>query len=99
VTTPIGAHFLDSYDASRGPGSASLAEDSAKWQEMAQAGLGKPTSVLQQLSPSPIAANLSAPSQRERLLPNGFTLSNTSNGAAEPTAQADNYLKMSGQQL
>jgi hypothetical protein len=76
------------------PGSPGLEAQSARWNAMAQAAAVQPHSVLNQLAPSPVAANLSAPSQRDRLLPNGFVLGNTRNGAAEPTAQTENYLNM-----
>ena len=68
-----------------------------RWSAAALAAGTTPHSVLNQLTPSPIRANLSAPSQRDRLLPNGFQLGNYSNASSEPTTQSETNLKMLGQ--
>ena len=88
-------HFSAGYNTGRFPElSPGLQEQGARWSaESLQAG-SRPQSVLSQLSPSPVAANLSAPSQQDRLLKNGVVLPNTNNGAAEPTAQTDTYLRL-----
>jgi len=93
---PAGVHFGYGFNSGRGLQSPGLEAMSERWNQLAQAAGTAPHSVLNQLSPSPVASNLSAPSQRDRLLPNGYVLNNTRNGAAEPTAQTDNYLQMSG---
>jgi hypothetical protein len=82
------------YQAGRGSESPGLEEQNQQFNNLAQQNLGRPQSVLQQLSPSPVAANLSAPSQQGRLLRNGFQLPNYANGSAQPTAETDTYLRM-----
>ena len=93
---PLAQHLNAGYMSGRGPLSPGLQTSSDRFNAQAQAAATRPNSVLQQLAPSPVAANLSAPSQRDRLLPNGFILGNTMNGAAEQTAETDNYLRMEG---
>jgi len=83
----LGPGFNQGYQSGRGPMSPGLEAQGERWSEMGRAAATQPNSVLSQLSPSPIAANLSAPSQRDRLLPNGFQLSNYANGASAPTSQ------------
>lgn len=95
--TPMGQHFSSGYAAGRGPMSPGLEVQGQRWSELGAASAEHPNSVLQQISPSPIAANLSAPSQQSRLLPNGFVLGNNANGASPTTTSTVNYLKMSGQ--
>lgn len=90
----FGTPFAESYQASRGPESPGLEAQGQRWTAMSQAAATRPTSVLQQLSPSPVAANLSAPSQRDRLLPNGFVLNNMSNGTSSDTAENEQQLRM-----
>lgn len=97
MTMPIGGHFSDGFDSGRGIESPGLAQTSARWTELSQASAEQPHSVLQQLAPSPVAANLSAPSQESRLLPNGYQLANNANGASTSTTSTENYLKMAGQ--
>lgn len=89
---PAGVHFA----AGAGEDS-SLAAQSQRWTQLSAASAETPHSVLNQLSPSPIAANLSAPAQQDRLLKNGFVLPNNSNGASAPTTETDNYLRMGGE--
>jgi hypothetical protein len=92
----MGEPFAAGYGSGRGPQSPGLEAQGARWTALGQQAALRPTSVQQQLSPSPIAANLSAPSQRDRLLPNGFELGNTSNGASAGTAQTENYMTLRG---
>ena len=54
----FGTPFAESYQASRGPESPGLEAQGQRWTAMSQAAATRPTSVLQQLSPSPVAANL-----------------------------------------
>ena len=93
MTMPLGGHFSDGYDGGRGAGSPGLEAADERWRALTQAA-DKPHSILNQLAPSPIAANLSAPSLRDRLLPNGFQLANYGNGASQPTVETENYLHM-----
>ena len=88
---PAGVHF-----ASGAGEDSSLSAQSQRWTQLSQAAAETPHSVLNQLSPSPVAANLSAPSQQDRLLKNGFVLPNNSNGASAPTMETDNFLRMGG---
>ena len=93
---PLAQHMNQGYMAGRGPESPGLEAQNERWSSMIHQNLGRPTSVLQQISPSPIAANLSAPSQRERLLGNGLILPNLSNGASSGTAETDLEVRMAG---
>ncbi len=93
----MGQHFSGGFQAGRGAMSPGLEAQGAAWTQAGAAAGERPNSVLQQLAPSPIAANLSAPSQQSRLLPNGFVLGNNANGASPTTTSTENYLKMSGQ--
>lgn len=86
-------HFGYGFDSGRGPQSDSLAESSARWNELAQTAGTSIHSTLQQRTLSPLAQNLSAPSQRDRLLPNGYVLPNFGNGSASSTAQTEGYFK------
>jgi hypothetical protein len=86
---PAGAHF-----ASVAGADSSLAASSERWTQLSMASALAPHSVLQQLHPSPVAANLSAPSQQGRQLANGFVLSNAANGASAATASTENTLNM-----
>jgi hypothetical protein len=85
-------HLHAGYQSARGTESPGLEAISQRWNEQVQAGVGKPQSVLSQHSPSPIAANLSAP-----LLPNGYELPNTAAGSSSETAQKANYLRLQGE--
>ncbi len=93
----MGTPFAGGFQSGRGPMSPGLEATSERWNEMAQQAGTAPHSVLNQLAPSPIVANVSAPSQRERLLPNGYMLDNYANGAASPTAQNEGNLRMAQQ--
>ena len=87
-------HFAGGYNAGRDPSlSPGLEAQSARWTQASMASATHPTSVLQQLAPSPVAANLSAPSQQGRLLRNGYVLPNFGNGSAESTAETDSFLR------
>jgi hypothetical protein len=88
----FGPALAQGFQSGRGGLSPGLEAQGARWTRAAQAAAMQPHSVQQQLSPSPIASNLSAPSQRDRLLPNGYILGNTMNGAAKSTSQTENYL-------
>jgi hypothetical protein len=93
-TPPIAPHFSAGYDSGRDPSlSPGLEQQSARWTEAAMAAATAPQSVLQQLAPSPIAANVSAPSASGRLLRNGWVLPNYSNGASQNTAETENFLR------
>jgi hypothetical protein len=98
VTMP-GNEFESGFSAPRDSAvgmSLGLLARSAQFNELATSSIGRPQSVLSQLSPSPIAANLSAPSQQSRLLPNGFVLPNTAQGSSPQSAETANYLMMRG---
>lgn len=84
------------YQEGRGTESPGLERISDRWNEQAQSSIGRPQSVLNQLAPSPVAANLSAPSQRQRLLPNGYQLPNFSVGSSPQTAEATANLRLKG---
>jgi hypothetical protein len=89
--------FSNGYGAGRMPSlSPGLEAQGARWSQQSLASASAPHSVLSQLSPSPIRANLSAASGQSRLLPNGLILPNNANGAAGPTAETENYLQMEG---
>jgi len=90
----FGRAMAQGFNSGRGPMSPGLEATSARWNAMAMAAGNTPHSVLNQLAPSPIAANLSAPSQRDRLLPNGYRLPNNMNAASAPTTTTLNYLRM-----
>lgn len=94
---PLGVHFSNGYGSSRGIESPGLEAQGARWSELGAESASTPHSVLNQLSPSPIAANLSAPSQESRLMPNGFVLSNTQAGASPTTAATENFLATRGE--
>ena len=96
IPAPLGGHFAQGMDSARGIQSESLTAQSDKWNEAAQAAGRTPHSVLQQLSPSPVVSNLSAPSQRDRLLPSGFILPNLGNSASSGTADNEQQLRMAG---
>lgn len=91
---PLSDHFGLGYDQSRGPQSMSLAEDSARWNEAAQAGLGRPNSILEQLQPSPNGL-----SQRDasRELPSGELLP-TENGQGDSAYESGKQMLMRGVQ-
>ena len=93
---PLAQHLNAGYMSGRGPLSPGLESQLGEVQCAGPSRRHPAQQCLQQLAPSPVAANLSAPSQRDRLLPNGFILGNTMNGAAENTAETDNYLRMEG---
>ncbi|MGB6457622.1 MAG: hypothetical protein WBH47_24380 [Streptosporangiaceae bacterium] len=90
----------------QGPGeNESLIRNSERFNTQAESSIGmrsgalsqQPTSVLSQLSKSPVAMNLSAASQSSRLLPNGFVMANTAQGSSAQTAETANYLRMDGE--
>jgi hypothetical protein len=90
----FGTAMARGYQSGRGPMSPGLEAQSERWTQMSQAAGTQPHSVQQQLSPSPIAANLSAPSQQGRLLRNGMILNNTANAASSGTADTENFLHL-----
>jgi hypothetical protein len=92
---PGGAMLNQGYMDGRGEGSDSLAAQSERWTQLSALSAQTPHRVLNQLSLSPVASNLSAPSQQGRLLPNGLQLPNTSNAASSETGEVDNYLRTS----
>jgi hypothetical protein len=86
----MGANYFVGREPFLSPG---LAAQSVKWSEMSLQSATRPNSVLQQLAPSPVAANLSAPSQSGRELRNGFILPNYSNGSAQNASETESFLK------
>jgi hypothetical protein len=94
IGLPLGNAMAQGFQSGRGGLSPGLEAQGERWTQMAQAAATQPHSIQQQLSPSPVVSNLSAPSQRDRLLPNGYVLPNNMNAASAPTTATENYLKM-----
>jgi hypothetical protein len=92
----LGQHLNAGYQAGRGDLSPGLEAQNARFNAQVQQGVGKPApSVLAQTRLSNVAANASAPSMTNRVMPDGSTLPST-NGTAESTYDQDNQLRLRG---
>jgi hypothetical protein len=88
----LGEPFSNGYQSGRGPMSEGLAAQGARWTALGQQSATRPTSVIQQLQPSP--NGLSA-RDAQRELPSGELLS-TGNGQSEGAAESGRQMLMRG---
>lgn len=93
---PLAVSMNAGYQSGRGTESPGLEAQSAKFNALVQAQVGKPAaSVLSQVRPSNIASNAGAPSMSERVMPDGSLLPST-NGTDEQTYGGDTQLRLRG---